>query len=129
MKGDLLKDNSSSVGESPSLEIMGYFPLLRTIGCYLVHLFQIRGFFLPGTTADYSHVASVQHELVTSASVSPAPPASVLPAPPASSPSPKANGGTNPQVLDALDCSTLRLLQVDRIRKGESKEFQVTGGC
>ena len=86
-------------------------------------------FFLPGTAVDYSHVASVQRELVTSASVSLAPPAYVSPAPLASSPSPEANGGTNPQVLDALDCLTLRLLQVDRKRKGESKEFQVTGGC
>ena len=31
MDGDLLEDNSSSVGESPSLEIMGYFPLLLII--------------------------------------------------------------------------------------------------
>ena len=31
--GDLSKDNSSSVGVSPSSEIMGSFPLLWTIGC------------------------------------------------------------------------------------------------
>ena len=46
---------------------------------HLVHLFQLRGFFIPGTAIDHSHVASVQHEHVT--------PASVLPVPPASSPS------------------------------------------
>ena len=33
MDGDLLEDNSSFVGASPSLEIMGSFPLLRTIRC------------------------------------------------------------------------------------------------
>ena len=33
MDGDLPEDNSSSVGVSPSLEIMSSFPLLRAIGC------------------------------------------------------------------------------------------------
>ena len=32
MDGDLPENNSSSVGASPSSEITGYFPLLRTIG-------------------------------------------------------------------------------------------------
>ena len=76
--------------------------------------------FLPEPTADHSHFTSVQLELVT--------PAFVSPAPPASSPSPNANGGIDLQVLDASDCSTLRLFRGDRMRKGESKEFQVTGG-
>ena len=30
---DLPEDNSSSAGVSPSLEVMGSFPLLRAIGC------------------------------------------------------------------------------------------------
>ena len=33
MDGDLPKDNSSFAGASSSPKIMGYFPLLRTIGC------------------------------------------------------------------------------------------------
>ena len=82
---------------------------------HLVHPFQVRGFFLPRTVVDHSHIASVQHKLVTFASVSPVPPTS--------SPSPDANGGTDLQVFDASDCSKLRLLRVDRMRKGESKEF------
>ena len=32
MDGDFLENNSSSAKASPSPEIMGYFPLLRTIG-------------------------------------------------------------------------------------------------
>ena len=80
----------------------------------------MRGFFLPGLAADHSHFTSVQLELVT--------PAFVSPAPLASSPSPNTNGGTDLQVLDASDYSTLRLLRGDRMRNGESKEFQVMGG-
>ena len=33
MVGDLSEDNSSSVGASPSLEIMGSFPLSQAIRC------------------------------------------------------------------------------------------------
>ena len=32
MEGDLSEDNSSSAGASSSLEIMGFFSLLRIIG-------------------------------------------------------------------------------------------------
>ena len=71
--------------------------------------------FVPGPVTGHSHVASIQRELVT--------PASVSPAPPTSSPSPDASGGTDLQVFDASYCSTLRLLRVDRMRKGELKEF------
>ena len=39
-------------------------------------------------------------------------PASVSLAPPTSSPSPDANGGTDLQVFDSSDCSTLRLFWV-----------------
>ena len=78
-------------------------------------LSKFEGFFLPGTATNHSHVASVQRELVTLASISPTPPAS--------SPSPDANGGTNLHVFNASDCSTLRLLRVERMWKGESKEF------
>ena len=55
--------------------------------CHLVHPFQVQGFFIPGPVTDHSHVASVQHELVT--------PASVSLAPPTTSPSSDANGGTD----------------------------------
>ena len=84
--------------------------------CHLVHFFQVRGFvFLPRTTDDHSHVASIQRKLVASAYV--------LPAAPASPPSPNANGGIDLQVFGALDCLTLQPLQVDQMRKEESKEF------
>ena len=69
MDGDLLEDNSSYVGASLS-ETMGSFP------SHLIHPFQVRGFFLPGTATDHFHIASIQRELGTPASVSPAPPAS-----------------------------------------------------
>ena len=81
----------------------------------LIHPFQVRSFFLPGTTTNHPHVASVQHELIA--------PTYVLLAPPASSPSPDANGGIDLQVFDAPDCLTLQLLRVDQMQKGESKEF------
>ena len=83
--------------------------------CHLIHPFQFRGYFLLGIVTDHSHVSSVQRELVTHASVFPAPIASSL--------SPNVNGGTDLQVFDASDCSTLRLLRVDRMRKWESKDF------
>ena len=115
MDGDLPEDNSSSVGASLS-ETTCSFPLLQTTGCLArIHHFQVQGFFLPRTTTDDSHVASVQRELVT--------PASVSLAPLASFPSLDANGGIDLQVFDAPDCSTLQLLRVDQMRKGESKEF------
>ena len=82
---------------------------------HLIHLFQVQGFFLLGPVTNHSHVTSVQREHVT--------PASVLPATSASSPYPDANRGNDLQVFDASDCSTLRLLRVDRVQKGESKEF------
>ena len=78
-------------------------------------LSKLEVFFLPETAIDHSHVASVQRELVT--------PASVSPAPPASSPSLGANEGIDLQVFEASNCLTLRLLRVDCMRKGESKEF------
>ena len=119
MGGDLSEDNSSSVGALPSPEIMGSFPLLKLLDVqhnrHLVHPFQVRGFFQPRLAIDHSHVASVQRELITAASISPAPPTS--------SPSLDANGENDLQVFDASDCSTLRLLRVDWMRKGESKEF------
>ena len=71
--------------------------------------------FLPRPVTGHSHVTSIQRELVT--------PTYVLPAPPTSSPSLDASGGTDLQVFDASDCSTLRLLRVDRMQKGELKEF------
>ena len=73
-------------------------------------LLQVRGFFSFGLRTDYSHAASVQRELVT--------PAFVSLAPPASSPSLDANGETDLHVFDASDCSTLQLLQLDRVQKG-----------
>ena len=82
---------------------------------HLIHPFQACEFSLPGLATDHSHVVSIQRELVI--------PASVSPAPPSSPPSPDANGGTNLQVFDASDCSTLCLLRVDWMRKRESKEF------
>ena len=84
-------------------------------------LLQVRGFFPSKLEIDHSHTTSVQCELAT--------PASVSPAPPTSSPFPDANGGTNLQVFDSSDCSTLWLLRVDRMQKGASKEFWVTRGC
>ena len=118
MDGDLPKDNSSSAGVSPSLEIMDSFPLLWTIGCLARSpsrtSFQNPRIFLLGTATDHSHVTSVQRELVPSTFVSLAPPTS--------SPSPDANGGTDLRVFNASDCSTLRLLQVDWMPNGESKE-------
>ena len=74
-----------------------------------------RSFSLPRPAIDHSHVANVQPKLVT--------PASVSPAPPASSPSSNVNGGIDLLVFGALDCSTLRLLRVESMRKGDSKEF------
>ena len=88
--------------------------------CLLEHPFQVQGFFLPRTATNHFHVARVQRKLVT--------PASVSPAPPVSSPSPDASGGTNLQVFDASDCSTLRMLLVYHMKKGGLKEFWVTGG-
>ena len=82
---------------------------------HLVHPFQVRCFFLPGTATDHSHVARIQRELVT--------PIFVSLAPLTSFPSSDANGGTDLQVFDASDCLTLRLLQVDRMWKRELKEF------
>ena len=78
-------------------------------------LSKFEDFFLPRTATNHSHIASVQLELITHASVSPASPAS--------SPSLDTNGRIDIQVFDASDCLTLRLLRVDRMRKGESKEF------
>ena len=82
---------------------------------HLVHPFQVRGFFLSGLATNHSHIANVQRELVT--------PASISPAPPVSSPSPDANGENELQVFDASDYSTLQVLRVDRMQNGESKEF------
>ena len=119
MDEDIPEDNSSSVEASPSPEITGSFPLLRTIrGSARLPSrtsFPSSRLFLPGTITDHSHIASVQLKLVTSASVSPAPLAS--------SPFLDTNGGTDLQVFDASDYSALQLVQVDRVRKGESKEF------
>ena len=103
MDEELPKDNSSFVGASPLLEIMGSFPLLQTIGGLVRSpsrtSFPSSRFFLPGTVTDHSHVASIQRELVT--------PTSISPAPPASSPSLNANGGTDLQVFQATNCLTL----------------------
>ena len=103
MDGDLPEDNSSSVKASSSSEIMGSSPLLRTIGCSARSpsrtSFQGHNFPLPRPTTNHSHIPNVQRKLVTLASVSPAPPAS--------SPSLDVNGGTNLQVFDASDSSTL----------------------
>ena len=123
MDGDLLEDNSSSVGASPSPKIVGSFPLLRTIRGLArspSHTsFPNSRLFLPGTATDHSHAACVQRKLVTSASGEHA--SSI------SSPSLDANGGTGLQVFDASDCLTLRLLRVYRMWKEELKEFWVTG--
>ena len=81
---------------------------------HLIHPFQGRDFLLPGPATDHSHVANIQRKFVTLAFVSSAPPAS--------SPSPNTSGGTNLQVFDGLDCSTLQLPRVDRMWKGVSKE-------
>ena len=62
MDGDLSKDNSSFVGASSSPKIMGYFPLLWTIGCSARSpscTSTVPGFFLPRTTTNHSHVTSV----------------------------------------------------------------------
>ena len=117
MDEDLLDDNSSSVGASLSSGIRGSFLLLWTDARHNRCLLQVRGFFSFGLTTDHSHAASVQRELVT--------PAFVSLAPPASSPSLDANGETDLHVFDASDCSTLQLLQLDRVQKGGggSKEF------
>ena len=119
MDGDLSEDNSSSTGVSPSPKVMGSFPLLWAIGCSARSpsrtSFLSSRFFLPGPAIGHSHVASIQRKLVTLAYVPHAPHAS--------SSSPDASGGTNLQVFDASDCSTLWLLRVDRMWKGELKEF------
>ena len=60
---------------------------------YVISNFE--SFFVPGTATDRYHIERVQHELVTPTFVSP---------------SPDANGGTDLQVFDASDYSTLRLL-------------------
>ena len=86
------------------------------LDCYLTRLFsQDRAFFLPRPANDRFHAANVRCDLVI--------PSFSLLAPPASSPSPDANGGIDLQGFDALNCSTLRLLRVDQIQKGESKAF------
>ena len=64
-------------------------------------------YILSKVAIDHSHVANVQREPVTLAFVSPAPPAA--------SPSPDSNEGTDLQVFDASDCSTLQLLRVDQM--------------
>ena len=85
------------------------------IAGYVISSMVVISYILFKVATDHSHVANVQCKLVT--------PAFVSPAPHASSPSPDTNEGTYLQVFEASDCSTLQLLQVDKMEKGESKEF------
>ena len=67
-------------------------------------------FFLPGPATGHSRVASVQRNLAT--------PTSISPAPLVSSPSPDANGGIDLLVIESSDCSALHLSRTNQCGRG-----------
>ena len=101
--GELLDDNSSSIGVSTSSWIIGSFPLLWQLDAqldrYLVHLFQDRNFSLSGPATGHSLAASVRHGLAA--------PSSVLLAPLVSSPCPDTNGGIDLLAISSSEGLTL----------------------
>ena len=110
--GELLEDNSSSVGVSASLGTMGFLLCRVWLGallaCYLGRLLCQDCFFsLLGPGDDCFHVAGAQRDPVV--------PSSALLVSPASSPYLDANEGIGLRALESLDCSTLQLCQMNKI--------------
>ena len=83
---------------SPSLY---YGRVEAQLNCYLIHLFQDRGFSLSRHTTSHSLAASVRHGLTA--------PSSALLAPHVSSPCLDTNGGIGPLAIGSSNWLTLRL--------------------